>query len=130
MLAEGDAEGALARLEPVTVQAEELELRPRTILIQDVRSRALLHLGRADEAVAAVDAVLPLTEQLGIRSLLWRLYAARAAALAALGRHGEAASDRRTASTIVHELAATVEDEELRNGFLADPEVIALKHGE
>jgi len=126
LLADGDAEGALARLEPLAAQAEQMELRPRTIMIQEVRSRALLRLGRAEEAVAAVDAVLPLTDQLGIRTLLWRLYAARSAALAALGRDDEASADRRTASRIVHWMAATIEDEELKSGFLADPEVAAI----
>ena len=126
LLADGDADGALARLESLAAKAEAMELRPRIIAVQEVRSRALLRRGRADEAEAAVDSVLQLTEQLGIRTLLWRLYATRAASLEMVGRHGEAVSARRAASAIVEQLAATIEDEDHRRTFLSDPEVAAV----
>ena len=127
MLADGDAEGALARLLPLATQAAEMDLRPRTIAIQEVRSRALRQLGRAEEAIAAVDAVLMLTEELGIRTVLWRLYGSRAAALTALGRHDEAALDREAAAAIVFQMADTIDDEDLKAGFLIDREVAAIK---
>jgi hypothetical protein len=61
--------------------------------------------------------------------MVWRLRAARAAALTALGRDEEAAAERHAAATIVGELAASIDDVDLRNGFLASPEVVALAGG-
>jgi hypothetical protein len=63
---------------------------------------------------------------MGYRQMIWRLRAARAAAMAALGRNDEAAGDRHTAATIIRELALSIHDEELRDGFLASPEVMTL----
>jgi class 3 adenylate cyclase len=126
LLAQGDAEAALARVDQEAVRAHEQGRRPRWTAIAELRSRVLLRLDRAEEAVGAVDAALPLAEEMGYRQMIWRLRAARAAAMAALGRNDEAAGDRHTAATIIRELALSIHDEELRDGFLASPEVMTL----
>jgi hypothetical protein len=126
LLAQADAEAALARVDQAAVRAQERGLRPRGTAAAELRSRVLLRLGRATEALAAADAALPLAEEMRYRPMIWRLRAARAAALAALGRHEEAAADRRVADAIVRELAASIDDEELLHGFLASPEVAML----
>ena len=129
LLAQGDSEAALERLDVVAAQAKELDLRPRAVAGVELRSRVLLSLGRAEEALAAAEEALPLTREMNYRPVLWRLLGARAAALAALDRQEEASVERRAAAAIVQEMADTVEDEELRRGFLASPEVMAVVGG-
>src|SRR5262249_25285369 len=94
LLAEGDAEAALERLDLAEARSKELGLRPRTVASAELRARALLSLGQSEEALAVAEGALPLTREMGYRPMLWRLLAARAAALVALGREDEAAADR------------------------------------
>jgi tetratricopeptide (TPR) repeat protein len=126
LLAEGDAGAALAAAEQAAGQAQALDLRPRATALAELRSRALLRLGRPEEALAAADEALPLAEAMRYRPMVWRLRAARAAALASLGRHEEAAAARGAAAALVRELAESIEDEALRRGFLANADVAAV----
>jgi class 3 adenylate cyclase/tetratricopeptide (TPR) repeat protein len=126
LLAQGDVEATLRRLDVLAEHAERLTLRPRSVLIAELRSRVLLRLGRAEEALAATESALPLAEAMEYRPMVWQLLAARAAALAALGRDDEAEADRRAALGIVRDLATTIEDEELRRGYLGRAEVAAI----
>ena len=129
LLAQGELDAAVERLDEVGAHAERQWLRPRLAMIAELRSRVLLLAGRTEEALATAEAALPLAEAMAYRPMVWRLLAARAAALAALGRDDEAQTDRRAALAIVRELAATVEDDELRQGFLDSAEVAAIANG-
>ena len=91
-----------------------------------LESLLLLRLGRTEEALAATESALPLAEAMEYRPMVWQLLAARAAALAALGRDDEAEADRRAALGIVRDLATTIEDEELRRGYLGSADVAAI----
>jgi tetratricopeptide (TPR) repeat protein len=123
LLARGDLQGALDRLDLADEVVNRMNLNTRRGGVAEARSRALLRLGRAEEARDAAESVLALVEEKGCRPLHWRLLAARGAALAALGQQDAAASDRAAAAEIVWELAASIDDEALRAGFLAQPEV-------
>jgi tetratricopeptide (TPR) repeat protein len=126
LLAQGDAEGALAQLDELEVQARELELWLRLAAIAEARSRVLLQLGRPAEANAATDDALEFVQERGLVPLGWRLHAARAAALTALDRPGEAAAEWASAATIVRQLASSIPDDELRAGYLTCPDVAAV----
>jgi hypothetical protein len=67
-----------------------------------------------------------MAEGLGYRPLLWRIRAAKAQALETLGDGEAAAQEYRVAAEIVHELAETIPDAELRRGFLADAFVSSI----
>jgi hypothetical protein len=64
--------------------------------------------------------------ELGYRPLLWRIRAAKAQALEMLGEMEEAAQEYRVAAEIIRELADTVPDAKLRQGFLADAFVASI----
>src|SRR5207244_4789947 len=100
----------------------EFGSRPDALLAVELKARALLALGRPAEALVEVDGALPLADELRLASMRWRLRAARARALDALDRSAEAAAERAAVSALLAELAATIDDDDLRRTFVASAE--------
>jgi DNA-binding CsgD family transcriptional regulator/tetratricopeptide (TPR) repeat protein len=84
-----------------------------------LRTRALRELGRLDEAEATLLAAHELATSCGLAAVTWRLLAERAAVLGAQGRANEAEAARAEALAIVENLAHTLTDAALAEGFLA-----------
>ncbi len=82
--------------------------------------------GRWETAAALAGEVIARVGQTGDRSLEWRAAAVASRALAALGRHAEAEAERSRAAAIVGEVAASLDDEDLRSSFLARPVVAGI----
>lgn len=84
-----------------------------------VRGEALLALGRLDEAARALDGAADGALARHERPRLWRIYSARVALLGRYGRLTEARSTAEIARRVVDELAATLPEGTLREGFLS-----------
>jgi DNA-binding CsgD family transcriptional regulator len=82
-----------------------------------VRGEALLALGRADEAARALDDAVRGAQARHERPRLWRSHAARAALCRARGQHREARRAAEDARAAIEDLAASVPEGPLRDGF-------------
>ncbi len=83
-----------------------------------LRARALAALERRDEALVDLLAARDAAGEHGARALLWRLHADIADIARAAGRHVEAATAAAAARALIHDLAGTVPEGDLREGFL------------
>ncbi len=119
-LSEGDPTYALQIVEDLLASASNIDrygLRgiPR---IAELRGNALAALGRSNEAEAALlDARAGAQEQ-GRRPLLWRIRARLGNLYRMQDRRSEAEQEFAGARALIHELAAPLSDEALRNTFL------------
>lgn len=121
----GDGEAALAAC---TERLSELDTQVRVRnrwLVQEMRARALLALGRAAEARETADEALAVTGATGWSALEWRLRQLRAAALAALGDAG-AAAERSAARVGMLAVAGTLHEPAMRAKFVAQPAASAV----
>jgi len=117
-LHEGDAAAALAiaqHLIDTTPGAPSDEAIPP---LWRLKGRALAALGRTDEAVAALEAALASAVKRAERPYLWQIRRDLAALYEAQGRRSDAAAARQAAAETAQELAATIGDDALRDGFL------------
>ena len=118
-LTEGDPAQALRIADELIISAPNIERYgargiPRLSLL---RGEALVAVGRMDEAQAAlVDAREGAREQ-GRRPLLWRTYISLGKLYRALERAAEAEAAFAAARALIHELAAPLGDEALREQF-------------
>jgi class 3 adenylate cyclase/tetratricopeptide (TPR) repeat protein len=121
----GNAEAALSactdRLAELDSQAR---IRSRW-LVQEMKTRALLALGRLAEARQAVDTALAATQSANWRMLEWRLRGLRAVALQRLGDAG-AEAEKGAARQQLMEVAGTLGKVALRAKFLAQPQAAEL----
>ncbi len=83
-----------------------------------LKARALLALGRGEEAVPLLREGAAESEARGDPNWRWRLRAQLSRTLEGLGRKAEAEEEARAVAAIVEPLAAELEDETLREGFL------------
>jgi predicted ATPase len=125
-LAEGRYDDALALAEERAAVATEHGSVPARLVALEARCRAYLGLGRLAEALALADAALAEACSIGARPRVWRIQAIRFTALTELGREDEAASAASDAAETIQAIAQTVDDVELRRGFLASPDVAAI----
>ena len=114
----GHAEAALAECERRQPQLKA-EGRVRAYwIVEELRIRALLALGRFQDVCSAIEHALSVVVPLGWRTLAWRLQASLAAALDELGDK-RAVAERRTAVELLTAVAATLRDASVRSRFLS-----------
>jgi tetratricopeptide (TPR) repeat protein len=120
-----DPDGALAGCSARLAELEKKSrIRPYWV-VEEMRIRALLVLGRFADARQAVDAALAVVIPLGWRWLEWRLRASRAAALAGLG-DPQAEAERTAARDLLMAIAKTVRPASVRERFLSQSAAVAL----
>jgi len=124
-LAEGRLAEALTRAETVAESANSRGRTPGYLFAREIQTRALLRLGRPDEALTVVNAALPIAREMGGLPLVWRLLALKATALARLDPPSEAGLASAAAGEVIQSVAQTIDDAELRRGFLESPDVAA-----
>ena len=74
--------------------------------------------GQTDEALANFDQAEGYAASMGMRPLFWKARCGAAEVLEAAGRHEEAAEKWAGAQTMIGEIAAGFDDEELRAKYL------------
>jgi tetratricopeptide (TPR) repeat protein len=82
-----------------------------------LKGEALAAMGQPDEACLLVRAAIENARATDERFLLWRLHATMGRLCHASGRHPEAEKEVSTAHELVEELADTIADGEVRDGF-------------
>jgi hypothetical protein len=121
----GNAAAALEGCERAISQLDaEAHVRARCI-IEELRIRALLALGRFAAVCDAVDAAGAVVAPLGWQSLLWRLGGSRVAALQGFGDE-RAAAERRAAVEVLMAVAGSLSDTSARTRFLSQPAAAGL----
>jgi len=116
----GDPHAALAGCSGLQSQLEN-DARVRGYwVIEEMRIRALLALGRFADTCQAVDAAVAVVTPVGWRSMEWCLRASRAAALAGLG-DPRAMAERQAARDLLMAVAKTLNQKSLRERFLSQP---------
>jgi hypothetical protein len=121
----GDADEALAGCSARQTQLAN-DVRTRAYwLVEEMKIRALLALGRLADARQTADAALAVVTPLDWRWLEWRLRASRAAALAALGDQ-KAEAERTAARDLLTAIAKTMHPASVRERFLSQPAAAAL----
>jgi hypothetical protein len=125
-LSEGRPDEALWQAESACSEAEHGGLRPAYVAALELQLRVQLRLDRPGDVVSLADVGVQMAGELGYRPLLWRIRAAKAQALEMLGEMEAAAQQYRVAAEIIRELADTVPDAELRQGFLSDAFVSSI----
>ena len=86
-----------------------------------LRSRAVLALWDGDvvQAIGHLEAALALAQEIGLPGEAWPILAELGKLYAQEGEMGLSREAYREAAKIIHDLAETIEDEELREGFLS-----------
>jgi tetratricopeptide (TPR) repeat protein len=120
-LAVGNPQEALQEAQRAATEAHANGARPSRAAALELELRALLELNRPAEALPLAEEGLRLATEMSYRPMEWRLHAAKAQALGKLGETDAAAQEYERAAAILRELADTIPDAELRQGFLADP---------
>jgi ATP/maltotriose-dependent transcriptional regulator MalT len=116
-LAQGDARQALERVERLIASAPNVDRWGEHAIprLAHLHGEALWALGRVREAEAVLQAAGEAADH--DRPRQWRLWATLGQLYRAQGRHDEAEEAGGFARTIVEELAATLDDALLREGF-------------
>jgi class 3 adenylate cyclase/tetratricopeptide (TPR) repeat protein len=122
-LAEGDPAGAIAAADEVLERRERLGIGQFAADALLLRGRALAAAGKVQEAASALRQARAEAERLERRLLLWEVLAELARAIS---DRAEAEQLRTEARELVREVAASVDDEELRASFLARADVCDL----
>jgi hypothetical protein len=125
----GNLEVSLREAEAARADARTSGVRAEEVTALELEIRILECSGRAAEIIPLADTAIRMAQEMGYRTMLWRLRAARCRALGQLGRTEEAERERSDAAAIIWELAATIPDASLRNGFLSNGEVTAVIAG-
>ena len=118
--AEGDPTRALRIVDGLVAEAVDGRAGRAIPHLWRVRARALAALGRSDEAMVVLRAAQHAAAECGARALLWRLHADDAMLHRAAGEHAAAATAAATARALIEELAALVQEGELRERFALD----------
>lgn len=122
----GNAEAALATCIERQAELDALARIRHRWLVQEMKARALLALGRPAEARDAAQAALAVAQPAGWRLLEWRLRGVLAEALAGLGDDAVATAERSTAQKQLMQVATTLGKAASRAKFLAQPAAAAL----
>ncbi|HXJ82722.1 MAG TPA: AAA family ATPase [Candidatus Methylomirabilis sp.] len=121
----GDADEALAECSARQAQLERRGRIRAYWIVEEMKVRALLALGRFADARQASDVALAVVTPLGWRSVEWRLRASRAAALAELGDQ-QSEAERTAARDLLMAIAKTLGQASVRERFLSQPAAAAL----
>jgi predicted ATPase/class 3 adenylate cyclase/tetratricopeptide (TPR) repeat protein len=116
-LVEGRFAEVYRQTEEATRRAELRERPPDLLVAREAQVRSLLGLDRAADALILADATLTLARQLKHSSMVWRLEGHRASALAHLGDSEAATAARQAVMRVIDELAAAIDEPDLRAGF-------------
>lgn len=122
----GSLQEALELIEKVCDSSERLGIKLDYVPALELKLRILLGLGSINEALTTADEALHHAQQTDYRPMLWRIHAGRAQARIALGDENGAKDDYHNAAIIVNELAETIPDAELRQGFESSPLVTPI----
>jgi tetratricopeptide (TPR) repeat protein len=125
-LAEGDPEHALAAADYFLAGVRRFRIRPSLSEALYVRGRVLLALGRAEEAWTVLSEARAEGAAIGCRRILWRILTTMAVEAA---RRGDGEAVRRITDEACHHIehiAAHAGTDELRDSFLALPQVKTL----
>jgi DNA-binding CsgD family transcriptional regulator len=117
-LDEGDPDGAIALVERLiaSVPGETPQAVPAPLY---TKARALIALGRADDAEAVLAQAESAAAERHDRPLLWRIQRDLGRLHDAAGRRDEAAAKAAQSRALVETLAATIDDDRLREQFRA-----------
>jgi DNA-binding CsgD family transcriptional regulator len=117
-LAQGEPARALEILDQLGASDAEMGEGQSSLRILKLRGEALIALQRPVEADAAFVKAQEIAREQGARPMLWRICVAMGKLNFAQGRNAEAEQEFTTARMLIEELAATIEDEPLRDNFL------------
>jgi tetratricopeptide (TPR) repeat protein len=126
LLCEARLDEALRQAETAALQAKQSGFRPASVSALEVQLRILLRLNRPTEAAALADEVLRTAEEMQYFPMVWRIQAAKAQALTRLGDTAGAAQAYEAAADVIQQLAETIPDAELKDGFLSNPLVSSI----
>lgn len=119
-LARGEAADALRIADLLLSNLPNGATHWRPPVLSLLRGRALLALERMEDAVGEFETGRHAARDTEALPLAWRLEQALAGGLDRLGRTQDAAAEWHSAWTLLHELAASIPDDSLRDGFLAE----------
>jgi DNA-binding CsgD family transcriptional regulator/tetratricopeptide (TPR) repeat protein len=117
-LAQANPARALEILDQPGASDAEMGEGQGSLRILKLRGEALIALQRPVEAEAAFVKAQEIAREQGARPMLWRICVAMGKLYFAQGRNAEAEQEFATARMLIEELAATIEDEPLRDNFL------------
>jgi tetratricopeptide (TPR) repeat protein len=119
LLAQGDAEAALAKADEMAGKAEKRGTGRTLVCARELALRSLVVLERWPELLAMADGCLPLAESAEMHDYTWRIRAHRARALQGLGRADDAAHELERARALLEQIGGTIPQAELRRSFLS-----------
>jgi class 3 adenylate cyclase/tetratricopeptide (TPR) repeat protein len=125
----GDHRQAIEIADNVVDWLRPLGVRPYVPAALYLKGTSLLAAGEPQEAASVLAEARTEAEHLGFRPILWRIDAALGGIAASAGDTASAAEMRTRAKAIVEEIAGTLDDDELRESFLALPDVAAATAG-
>lgn len=112
---------ALEQAQKASSEAEEKARRPDHIAALELQLRVLLRLDRPRDVVALADEGIRMAEEVSYLPMVWRIRAAKARALEMLGEDDAVAQEYEAAAAVLRELAHSIGNAELKQGFMSNP---------
>jgi tetratricopeptide (TPR) repeat protein len=123
-LAQDDPALALDIVERLIASAPGMSPARVITFLWKLKGEALAAMGHGEEAQILLQAAIDNAHATGQRFLLWRLHASLARLYAEFGRRADSAGENSTARALAEELASTLPDRELRDGFFRRAEAM------
>jgi tetratricopeptide (TPR) repeat protein len=125
-LVEGNLGAALQQAMAAGEMATTIGYQPQLVAALEVQGRVLLQWGRPAEALSILHSALEIATKIEYVPLVWRISATQAQALEAMGEVEAAAQAWHAAAALIQQLAATIPQRELKQGFLSDPLIASI----
>jgi len=126
LLVKGKAEAALVEIEAAVEEAKKRERTADLLDALELQVRALLDLGRANDGLKLVEDTCQIAEEHHALSMVWRLFALKGRALSSAGNPVAAKDARSAAAAAVRRVGDSIDDPQLKRGFLTSPRVASV----
>jgi tetratricopeptide (TPR) repeat protein len=126
-LARGEPEKALAYADECLSLAEDSNSQKNIVKVRRLRGQAFMAQGQLGEAEQELSMALEVAQRIGNPTQLWKTYAIFGDLRAAQEQSGEAQKSYREAIEVIQQVAASLEDQKLRETFLKSAAVRSIK---
>ena len=117
---------ALEQAEKAEILTRETGYLPSTVHALLLKSQILLDQGNLQEAISIAEQGIQMAEAMEYLPMLWRVRGLKAEGLMRMGKKAKAENEYEQACDVIHQLAANISDETLKETFLGSLLVAAV----
>jgi len=125
-LSAGRLDEAMEHVNRACLKAKELTQYTNYVSHGELKVRILLEMNKVKEALNLIDELLQMAQEMEYQPMIWRIRASKARSHEILGEVDNAAEEYMKSATIIHKLADTISQEDLKKNFLANPIIASI----